>query len=260
MLDLLFDLPAAAQLLCFIVYGGVVLAVSLVILSTLHARYVRNPKLLPVGPAFQVLTVLFALLLGFLAADIWAQQRQAVDAAFKEGVSLQRLRDLAGPTALDTADASPMLAQYQMAVTGREWGLNFNHAADPAAAAAINALRLHGAQLARDGKPAVLAAEWMRSVNDLEEARYRRLLIGSDATDNSQWAIVLLLTFFAAAALAACHMDRPPAGRLILALFCLGVAIVLWQLARHTNPYNGGNIRISMPASLAPPAEAVIRP
>lgn len=254
MLDFIFDLPAAAQLLCFIAYGGVVLAVSLAILGALHVRYVQNPKWLPVGPAFQVLTVLFALLLGFLAADIWAQQRQAVDAAFKEGVSLQRLRDLSGPAALDTADAGPMLAQYQAAVTGREWGLNFNHTPDPAAAATLHALRLHAGKLVREGKPAILVAEWMRSVNDLEEARHRRLLIGADATDNSQWAVVLVLTFFAAAALAACHMDRPPAGRLILVLFCLGVAIVLWQLARHTNPYNGGNIRISLPSSLAQPA------
>ena len=256
MLDRLFDLPAAAQLLCFLVYGAVVLGASLGFLAFLHARYKRDPKLLPVGPAFQVLTVLFALLLGFLAADIWAQQRQAVDAAFKEEISLQRLRNLAGPEALDARDAAPILARYQAAVSGREWGANFNHTPDPEAASSLDALRLYGARLAREGKPAGLGAEWMRSVNDLEEARHRRLLIGADATDNSQWAVVLVLTFFAAAALAACHMDRPPAGRLVLGLFCLGVAIVLWQLARHTNPYNGGNIRISMPPSMAQPAAA----
>ena len=227
MLDALFDLSAVAQCLFFLTYGAVVFAMGSGLLSYLHPQYLRNPKLLPVGPAFQVLTVLFALLLGFLAADIWAQQRQAVEASFKEGISLQQLRDLTEPSALDAGDARPMIAQYQAAVVGREWGASFNHAPDPLAAAAINNLRLYGQKLALDGKPAVLASEWMRSVNDLEESRDRRLLIGADTTDNSQWVVVLVLTFFAAAALAVCHMDRPPAGRLVIGL--LGYSALGWR-------------------------------
>ena len=123
-------------------------------------------KLLPVAPAFQVLTMLFALLMGFLADEIWAQQRQAVEAAFKEAISLQRLRVLAEPPALDAGDAHPMLTQYQAAVVGREWGTNFNHAPNPLAAAAVNSLRRYGRKLALDGKLAVLASEGMRSVNE----------------------------------------------------------------------------------------------
>lgn len=249
MLDYVFDLSAVAQLAVFLVYGAVVFGTGFVLLDFLHARYANHSKLLPVAPAFQVLTVLFALLLGFLAADIWSQQRQAVDAAFKEGISLQRLYDLSGPAALDEAEARPMLERYQSIVAEKEWGAQFNHTAEPSASAALFELRLFGAKLAQGGKPALLTAEWMRSVNDLSEARQRRLLIGADSTDNSQWSVVLVLTFFAAAALAACHMDRPPAGRLVLALFAVAVSIVLWQLARHTNPYNGGDIRIEAPKS-----------
>ncbi|CAN5906511.1 hypothetical protein BH11PSE13_BH11PSE13_23850 [soil metagenome] len=247
MLDYVFDLSALAQLAIAFAYGAVVFGTSCVLLDFLHARYAVHPKLLPVGPAFQVLTVLFALLLGFLAADIWSQQRQAVEAVFKEEISVQRLVDLSGSAALDDAAARPLIEQYRTAVADREWGAHFNRIADVSASTALLSLRLLGAKMAQGGKPPVLTADWMRSVNDLEEARHRRLLIGADTTDNSQWSVVLVLTFFAAAALAACHMDRPPAGRLVLLLFSIGVSIVLWQLARHTNPYNGGDIQIRMP-------------
>ena len=249
MLDYVFDLPAAAQLAVFLVHGGVVFATSWLLLDFFHARYAKHPKLLPVAPAFQVLTVLFALLLGFLASDIWSQQRQAVDAASREEISLQRLYDLSDPTALNQLEARSMLVQYEAGVAHGEWGTHFNHTADPSAAAALLALRRLGATMAQGGSPAVLTAEWMRSVNELADARHRRLLIGADSTDNSQWSVVLVLAFFAAAALAACHMDRPPAGRLVLFMFSLAVSIVLWQLARHTNPYNGGDIQVQAPRS-----------
>lgn len=249
MLDYLFDLSALAQFAIFLIYGGAVFGTGSLLLDFLHRRYVNQPKLLPVAPAFQVLTVLFALLVGFLGADIWSQQRQAVEAAFKEEISLQRLYDLADPDALNEPEARPMLAQYRAAVVDKEWGLRLNHTADSAVSADLLALRLLGPKMAQAQKPAVLTAEWVRSVNELAEARQRRLMIGSDSTDNSQWSVVLVLTFFAAAALAACHMDRPPAGRLVLLLFAVGVAVVLWQLARHTNPYNGGDIRIQAPKS-----------
>ena len=177
-----------------------------------------------------MLTVLFALLLGFLAADIWAQQRQAVDAAFKEKIALKRLHALNDPKLEGANEARTMLGKYQAAVAQREWGNHFNRVPDPEAAFALDSLRLHSARLSENNAPASVISEWVRSVNELEEARYRRLLIGADVTDSSQWWVILVLTFFVCAALAACHMDRPPAGRLIMSLFMAALVIVLWQL------------------------------
>lgn len=251
MLDLLFDLPAAWQLLCLVVYGCIALGVNFLLLRYLHQRYAQNARLLPVAPAFQVLTVLFALLLGFLAADIWAQQRQAVDAAFKEGIALKRLYALNDLKLEGPNEALAMLGKYRMAVAQREWGDHFNRTADPEAASALDGLRRHSVRMSSTSAPAFVISEWVRSVNELEEARHRRLLIGADVTDSSQWWVILVLTFFVLAALAACHMDRPPAGRLIMTLFMVAVVILLWQLARHTNPYNGGDIRIPLPPTLS---------
>lgn len=248
MLDHIFNLPAWAQLLVCAVYGLALFAASAGLLQLLHRRHLRDPKLLPVGPAFQIVTVLFALLLGFLAADLWAQQRQAVEAAFKEALAFSRLTVLAEAAAPQQPAAAASLEDYRSAVADTEWGRNANQLADPRATAALKAMRVMG--VADGGMKPGLAAEWMRATGELQEARDRRLLIGSDTTDNSQWTLVLVLAFFAAAALAVCHMDRPPAGRLILAIFALALTLVFWQLARHTNPYAGGDLRIPIPLAL----------
>lgn len=256
MLDTFFDLSALLQLLLLGLMSALMFAASVLWLAWLHRRFASVPKLLPVGPAFVPVTTVFALFLSFLAVDIWTQQRMASDAASREVTSLMRLGELMEPAALDAPRAAPLLAAYRHAVSTEEWGVHFNHQASPGAALALRELRLQGARLSRDGSPAPLVAQWLKAVDDLEDARLRRLFIGSDHTDNNQWWVVLLLAFFAHLTIAAAHLDRPPAGRMVLALFSVATTLALWQLAMHTNPYNGGFTRVTMPAYLAAPTAA----
>ena len=251
MLDTFFDLSAFLQLLMLSIMSALMLATSFLWLSWLNRRFVKVPKLLPVGPAFAPVTTVFALFLTFLAADIWTQQRMAVDAASKEVTALVRLSELMEPAALDALPAVPLLAAYRHSVATEEWGVNFNHQASPGAALALRELRFQAARLSRGGAPAPLVAQWQKAVDDLEDARLRRLVIGSDHTDNNQWGIVLVLAFFAYLSIATAHLDRPPAGRLVLSLFSVAITLALWQLAMHTNPYNGGFTRVIMPAYMA---------
>lgn len=256
MLDTFFDLSAFWQLLVLALLSALMLSVSFGWLGWLHRRFASVPKLLPVGPAFVPVTTVFALFLSFLAADIWTQQRTAIDAAAKEVTALVRLSELVAPAALDMPGAAPQLAAYRHAVSTQEWGLHFNHHASPGAALALRDLRLQAARLSREGAPAPLVAQWFKAVDDLEDARLRRLFIGSDHTDDNQWWVVVVLAFFAHIMIAAAHLDRPPAGRMVLAVFSVATTLALWQLAMHTNPYNGGFTRVTMPAYLAAPPTA----
>ena len=251
MLDAFFDLSAFLQLLVLGLLSALMLVASFLWLGWLHRRFASVPKLLPVGPAFVPVTTVFALFLTFLAVDIWTQQRTAIDAASREVTALMRLNELVEPAALDAPRAAPLLAAYRHAVSSEEWGVHFNHKASPGAALALRELRLQAAYLSRSGSPAVLVAQWLKAVDDLEDARLKRLFIGSDHTDNNQWWVVLLLAFFAYLTIAAAHLDRPPAGRMMLTMFSIAITLALWQLAMHTNPYNGGFTRVTMPAYLA---------
>ena len=254
MLDALFDASAFLQLLVLGLMSALMLAASFVWLAWLNRRFASVPKLLPVGPAFVPVATVCALFLSFLAADIWSQQRTAIDAASKEAMAFTRLSELMVPSALDAAAAAPLLAAYQHAVSTEEWGVHFNQQASPDAAQALRDLRLQGASLSRAAAPAALVAQWFKAVDELEDARLKRLFIGSDHTDNNQWWVVLVLIFFTYAIIAAAHLDRPPAGRLVLALFSIAITLALWQLAMHTNPYNGGFTRVTLPASLQAPS------
>jgi hypothetical protein len=251
MLDSFFDLSATAQLLTLSLMSAFMLAASFIWLGWLNRRFITIPKLLPVGPAFVPVTTVFALFLSFLAVDIWTQERTASDAASREVTSMMRLQELSEPVALNSPGAAPLLAAYRHAVSTVEWGVHFNHEASPDAALALRELRLYGARLVREGAPAPLMAQWFKAVDDLQDARLKRLFIGSDFTDNNQWWIVIVLAFFAYMTIAAAHLDRPPAGRLVLASFAVATTLALWQLAMHTNPYNGGFTRVAMPAYMS---------
>ncbi len=250
MLDTFFDSSVFLQLLLLSLMSAFMLVASFVWMDWLHRRLASIPKLLPVGPAFVPVTTVFALFLSFLAVDIWTQERTASDAASREVTALMRLHELMEPAALNVKDATALLTAYQTAVSSDEWGVHYNHHASPAASLALSGLRRLGALQSRSGAPAPLMAQWFKAVDDLEDARLKRLFIGSDHTDNNQWWVVVGLAFFAYITIAAAHLDRPAAGRLVLALFAVATTLALWQLAMHTNPYNGGFTRVTMPAYL----------
>ncbi len=248
MLDAFFDLPALFQLLVLALMAVVMLYASFLWMDWLHRRFGSAPKLLPVAPALVPATTVFALFLSFLAVDVWNQERTATDSAGREVTAMMRLYELAEPAALNSPEALPLLAAYRHAVLTDEWGVHFNNRTSPAASLALRELRLHGARLARSGASPALLAQWFKSMDDLQDARSKRLLIGTDITDNHQWWVVIALVFFAYLTLAAVHLDRPSAGRLILTLFGIATTIAFWQLAMHANPYNGGYTRVTIPA------------
>jgi hypothetical protein len=253
MLDLLFDSSTWLQFLLVGVLSVLMLGASFWFLGFLHRRSHSVPKLLPVAPAVIPVATLFALFMSFLAADVWNQERGASAAASQEVVALVRLQQLADPAGLNTPDAVLPLAAYRNAVSTQEWGSNFNHVASPDAAAALRQLRLLSVRLSRDGAPAPLVAQWLKTVDDLEDARLRRLVIGSDHTDDHQWMVVIVLAFFAYITIAAAHLDRPAAGRIAITLFALATHFAFWLLVMHTNPYGGGYTRVAMPAYLSEP-------
>ncbi len=251
MLDFLFDSSIWVQFLLVGLLTTLMLSASFWFLGFLHRQSHRIPKLLPVAPAVIPVATLFALFMSFLAADVWTQERGAAAAASQEVAALVRLQQLVDPAALNVPAGVPLLASYRNAVSTQEWGSNYNHVASPDAALALRQLRQLSVRLSRDGAPAPLVGQWLKTVDDLEDARLRRLVIGSDNTDDHQWMVVVVLAFFAYITIAAAHLDRPAAGRIAITLFALATHFAFWLLVMHTNPYGGGYTRVAMPAYLA---------
>lgn len=234
-----FDRPWPFQLLVLLAIGGTGFGLGALLIHRFGPGAAADPKRLPVAPAFVAVATIFALFLSFLAADIWAQNRQAMDAAGAEHSALQRFVLLAGALGPEGAPALAAHARYLSAVVEGEWGEGRNRRPDPAAAAALGAMWNAAAHLAETRPGSAVAAHLLTVLDDLQDGRERRLAIGASRGGFNSWATVLVLATFTYLAIASVHLDRPAAGRLMMLIFAVATTAIFMFLALHDAPYTG---------------------
>lgn len=248
-MNTIFSLSSFPLLLVSLLFGAASLALGLGMLTWRHARFAVIPQSVPVAPFFTAITTVWALSLGFVAADLWNLRADAEKAASAERSSVSRLLGMSAPEALDAAALREALAAYSAAVHDAEWGESANAAPSPAVEEALQDTRLALIALAREATPQPLMAKMAQDFDELQDARNTRLAIGHSSVNAYKWYLVLMLTVLAMVAIATVHADRPPAGRAALAIFATAAAVSLWVLAMHANPYAG-----SASIAFAPPA------
>ena len=74
-----------------------------------------------VAPYFSAISVMLALLTGFVANDAWERQRQASRVVQSERANARAVYDLSIATASDMSGIRASLAEYLDAVIGEEW-------------------------------------------------------------------------------------------------------------------------------------------
>jgi len=227
-------------LLAFIGFCAASMLLALVLLSFLHRRWIADARTLPVAPFFTAITTVWALSVGFAAADLWSVRAQAEQAASAERSSVARLQGMAAVDALDAADLREALSAYVAAISTDEWGASANTEPSAEVEAALQRMRLAIIGLANRGTSGPLLAKMAQDFDELQDARNARLAIGVSSVSEYKWYLVLILTVLSMAAIAAVHADRPPAARSALMIFALAAAVSLWILALHANPYSGG--------------------
>src|SRR3546814_6811631 len=114
----------------------------------LSNRFQGDPGSLPVGPSFVAVTIIFALFLGFLAADIWEQKHRAIDAAYQERSAMSRFFAIAGPDGVNATEAVRAAERYRTAVAEGEWQTYRNRQSDRDAEAALREMWLETVPLA----------------------------------------------------------------------------------------------------------------
>ncbi|MEX0759912.1 MAG: hypothetical protein WD100_10055 [Tistlia sp.] len=245
----LFDRPPLYQFVAIAIWTGLAWGAGRLLLGHLNRRFRLDGGVLPVAPFFVSVTTLFALFLGFLAADIWAEKRRASDAAYAERAALERFVTLSGPEVLDAADALAAAERYRRRVIEQEWGAARNGAADPETEAALRAMWSAAARLTGDASAVPASGHLFVALEGLSGARSDRLSIGAAHGGSTAWYSVLALWVFSFAALAVVHLDRPAAGRLAMTVFALATSVAFFFLILHDSPYGGG-VRID-PSLLA---------
>lgn len=235
----IFSQPPVVQLAGFSFFSALAWSGADLFLRRLNARLGARDGALPVAPSFVAVTTIFALSLGFLAADIWEQKRRAVNAAYNERLAMDRFVAIVGPTRVDSVPALAAVERYRAAVIKREWGANRNRSPDGETDDALNRVWKEVAALARTEAPPAVVAQLFKVVDDLAAARSTRLSIGVADRSNA-WFMVVVLCLSSYFAIVSVHLDRPAAGRLAITIFAVATTLAFWFLAMHDSPYSGG--------------------
>lgn len=189
-------------------------------------------------PFVNVVGVLFALTLAFIANDTWLAHDRAIMAVQQEAGALRGLLVLAEGTAPATRQAVGDAVQaYARLVTAEEWPLMAQRRHSARADAQLDALL---AVLARDSQTAApLQARLLDEALKVRGTRDTRLALSRAHVNPLKWVGMALLGYLSLIAIAMVYVDQKRAEIAAVVLFSLAAgptaAIVLIQ----ANPFQG---------------------
>jgi len=186
--------------------------------------------------------VIFALMLSFLASDVWARDRQALNDVLNERDAIRAVYDLSGVVGGAMPALRAATHDYVASVLRDEWPrMRHEHEAPTTSAALEKLLRLASdpgnAQQAGQATTAALLSAVLR----IAAARSSRLSLSTDLADDYKWEAVLLLALLAQFAVAAVHLQRPRPQILALLVFTASAVTALDLVAICEDPFYGAH-------------------
>lgn len=249
MIESWLDLPATGVFTVLIaLYGATGLIVAWFAFGPVFTKRVRHLEGV-VAPFFGSVSILFALLTGFLASDIADRNRLAARAVQAEAGELRNVFTLSVAAASDMRDIRTAWADYVKAVIKDDWpAMEHGEQATSVNAAYDVLLReVSDPRIATEAGAAVHAALLNAAVR-IGTARSDRLALASDRTSNLKWDIVLLLGVMTQIALGLVHLHKRNALMAALTVFSLAAVIALGLIGLQERPF-AGDVRIA-PAPL----------
>ena len=235
-----------------LVFGAVYLLAAIILAATAFAvrcgldRVFQGASPGTLAP----ISVTFALLVGFVAADVWPTFDRARSAL---GMEAARLHE-----AMVIADTLPegvrstlrrRVQQHIDSIVAREWpamvsrtqSLKDAPSALHAALAELLAINLSddGQRLAR--------ARAVAAIEDALDARRQRILLSQDTLGGIKAFVLFLLTGLVMVAIAIVHIERERRGLRILtvAIFATAAAACMLSILVYDRPFGGGGISLS---------------
>ncbi|WP_020174249.1 DUF4239 domain-containing protein [Methyloferula stellata] len=229
---LMFLILAAA----FLITGGLIFAWS-------FAPWTRSAALSfsgVVAPYFTALSVLLALMTGFVASDTWERQRQADRIVQSESDNVLAVYDLSIAAVSDMSAIRKALKVYVDAVITDEWP---HMAKVQLSTKTDEALGLLLQEVAKPeiatvaGNP--VQAALLNLVLRIRSDRGARIAINEHSVDDTKWLGLLILGLLTQLAIGVVHLDRPRAQLVALLLFSAGLVSTLGLIAIHEWPFDG---------------------
>ena len=242
MSDWLLNLPvlwmavvvfAATYLLTAVVYWVVT---RLAVNDRARAFKAVSPGMLP------PLGILFALLIGFIAVEVWNNYDKAKGAVATEASALRAVVLLAGTFPEEQKTRIYALIDRHIEVAVNEgWpamaGRRLTLSTLPTSliAALQETLTLKPA----DDSQQIAQTEMVKAIHAAADARRQRIVISESSVGRVKWAGILLQGICTLIAIAMVHSDNRLACAIAMTLFATGMALSLLLIGAYSRPFVG---------------------
>lgn len=193
-----------------------------------------------VAPFFGSVAVLFALLTGFLANDVWERNRQAARTVLAEEDGLLTIYAVSIASASDAKDIRATAQRYAELLISDEWPRMRDQGYSAQAGQVLLELLGKIANPATAGEAGqATQGALLDAALRLRSARDDRLALTGSHTDRTKWAAVIILALITQVAIAVVHLERPRAQAAALAIFSVAVITSLGLIAMRERPFGG---------------------
>jgi hypothetical protein len=220
-----------------------VLALAIYLAAMTLASGGRGAALKAVSPGMlPPMGILFALIVGFMAAGVWGEADRAEDAVDAEASALRSVvllsDDLPGA---HQARMRELIHRHIEDAVKNEWPAmaqqraSLNAIPRPLAEALHFALSFapHG-----DGE-AIAQRETVTSLQNALDARRQRIIVSRSGINTVKWAGLISLAALALLAIAFVHSANRATAAVAMSVFAAAVTVVIVMLAAQDRPFSG---------------------
>jgi hypothetical protein len=238
----LLDLPVLAM--TAVILGVTWLGTALIYLTvTRLATGERARAFKAISPGIlPPMSLMFALLVGFLAAQDWGDVERAHTVVNREASSLRAVVLLAAAFPGEPeAKLRKNIQDHIDDVVTREWPAMAHGGATLTMAPPRLAEALRVAILYVPSGEGQVAAqrEIIEALQAALDARRQRIILSHSSINWVKWLVLLLEAALTLVAIAMIHSDNPRSNRIILGIFSTAVGLAVVLLASHSGPFSG---------------------
>ena len=242
MIEWLYHLPVVwMALVVFLATALVAMAIYVGVLAL--ATGDRAQAFKAVLPAVLTpLAVVFGLLVGFLAAQVWSEADRASAAVIREASALRTIVVLAGSFPKEReAHIRAFVRRHIQEAVSQEW---------PAMAhqrATLTMLRTSDAEalqvilslVPESDAQAFAKREMAAALQSALDARRQRIDISRSTINWVKWTGVMLPALLILLTIAILHSDNRKAGAIAIAIYSISLAACVVLIASHNRPFSG---------------------
>ena len=188
------------------------------------------------------LAIVFALLVGFLSAQVWNDADRASTAVNREASALRAAVLLAaGFPGEPESRLHDLVRRYIQDAVSQEWPAMARRDATLTLAPPrlAEALQLALSLTPRGEGQVIAQREMVSSLENALEARRQRIILSRSSINWVKWTVLLVQAGLTLITIAMIHSDNRGANRIILAIFATGVGVAVVLIASHSRPFTG---------------------